>query len=110
HDYRVKEGITPLTIIKNENTPSALLTNGYGYKKNMVMLIREYNDHLLLHELGHVIGFHHEHQRPDRDLYITIDLECQPALFVLQFTYHEPDTFNYKNYPYDLHSIMHYTV
>lgn len=109
-NYRIKYGITPLMIIKNENIPASLLTNGYGYKKNMVTMIREYTDHALLHELGHIIGFHHEHQRPDRDLYIKIDLENQPLLFIMQFTYHEPDTFNYKKYPYDIHSIMHYTV
>jgi hypothetical protein len=56
------------------------------------------------HELGHVLGFHHEHQRPDRDTYITIDIGNVAGNARFAF-----DRYNFPAYgPYDFGSIMHY--
>lgn len=36
----------------------------------------------MIHELGHVVGFNHEHQRPDRDDFILIHFEnINPGIF-----------------------------
>lgn len=39
----------------------------------MIQLSINADDGSCLHELGHTLGLHHEHCRPDRDCYINID-------------------------------------
>lgn len=51
-----------------------------------LMLGRDCMDHsMILHELLHTLGFLHEHQRPDRDNYILINLENVPDFVQSQF-------------------------
>ncbi len=63
---------------------------------------------VIQHELGHVIGLHHEHMRPDRDQFLTV-LESQ----IPRDSY--PDTWGQVVAqvdravgPYDYGSVMHY--
>lgn len=58
----------------------------------------------ILHELGHVLGFFHEHQRPDRDNYITIDIGNVAGNARFAFDRYNVPAFG----PYDFGSIMHY--
>ena len=58
----------------------------------------------IIHELGHVLGFRHEHQRSDRDNYITIDIGNVVGNARFAF-----DKFTFPAVgPYDFGSIMHY--
>lgn len=63
----------------------------------------------IVHELGHAIGFYHEHGRPDRDDYIEIiEKGVEPSVWKRQYEKvpsKEIDTFDE---PYDFDSIMHY--
>lgn len=62
------------------------------------------------HELGHVLGFHHEHARWDRDTFVTIRYEnIKPG------RQHDYDWIPQTNWivsrtKYDYRSIMHYRV
>ncbi len=64
--------------------------------------------HTILHELGHVIGFHHEHNRPDRDEYIRIIEENVRSSSVIQFRKLSHSQVNLFGIGYDYNSIMHY--
>jgi len=62
----------------------------------------------MVHEIAHAVGFWHEHNRPDRDEYVTIHYENIKSGREHNFhkrSYHEVDSLNV---PYDYGSVMHY--
>jgi hypothetical protein len=59
----------------------------------------------VLHELGHVLGLQHEHQRPDRDSYISIDTSAVDPAYQSAFTLL---TGAPTRGAYDFLSVMHY--
>lgn len=61
---------------------------------------------IIVHELGHVLGFWHEQQRTDRDQYV--DIISENALDIQEFFNFSivPGTNHYG--PYDYDSLMHY--
>lgn len=62
----------------------------------------------VVHELGHVLGFYHEHNRPDRDDYINIRPNLSPGLSS-QLERLSPSESNSLGLGYDHASIMHYS-
>ncbi|CAG5122021.1 unnamed protein product [Candidula unifasciata] len=62
----------------------------------------------ILHELVHVLGFWHEHNRPDRDTYININLTNVRNRLKPDFSQVPSAKIDTLNTPYDLGSIMHY--
>ncbi|XP_026996788.2 bone morphogenetic protein 1-like isoform X2 [Tachysurus fulvidraco] len=65
---------------------------------------------IVVHELGHVIGFWHEHTRPDRDTHVSIIREnIQPGQ-EYNFLKMDPDEVNSLGETYDFDSIMHYST
>uniref|UniRef100_A0A8C9T046 Metalloendopeptidase n=1 Tax=Scleropages formosus TaxID=113540 RepID=A0A8C9T046_SCLFO len=63
---------------------------------------------IVVHELGHVIGFWHEHTRPDRDEHVIIVRDhIQPGQ-EYNFLKMEPGEVDSLGETYDFDSIMHY--
>lgn len=67
-----------------------------------------HNKGIILHELGHVIGFWHEHMRFDRDEFIKIQSEYIQNGFEFAFRKLTTKDVNSLGEPYDFDSIMHY--
>jgi hypothetical protein len=59
-----------------------------------------------VHELGHALGFFHEHQRTDRDSFVKVNTGCIQSGKASDFSKFGSSGFN--NGPYDITSIMQY--
>lgn len=62
------------------------------------------------HELGHVLGFHHEHARWDRDAYVRIHYEHIKEGRKDDYDWIPKTNWLVTSTPYDYLSIMHYRV
>ncbi|KAF8374225.1 nas-12 [Pristionchus pacificus] len=64
-------------------------------------------DYIIWHEILHVLGFEHEHQRPDRDDFIRVQYSNVLPGQMVNFEKLRPNSVE-LNEPYDFRSIMHY--
>ena len=64
-----------------------------------------------MHEIGHAIGFYHEHSRPDRNEYveiITSNIDKLDPIFQRAHRQLHPSKVDSLGVGYDYNSIMHY--
>jgi len=71
--FRWKVGLSQHVKITSKNDGSYATL---GRKRWAYMNIDDFSQDTILHELGHVLGLMHEHQRPDRDDYILVNTEA----------------------------------
>lgn len=81
-----------------------------NYQQTVAVSTKCLYDGSILHELGHVIGFWHEHARPDRDDYVNIFMHNVQPHKEYNFEAKTWKTVDIKSVPYDVGSIMHYDV
>lgn len=63
----------------------------------------------IVHELGHAVGFYHEHNRPDRDEHIEVKYDNVQSGLQSAFDKVRSGRTNLLGYGYDYASIMHYS-
>jgi len=91
-------------------------TSFVGYKKgqhadiNITAFWWRENEWMPAHELGHVLGFFHEHQRWDRDQYLTVHYEHIKPGRAPDYNWIAQTNWLVNSLPYDYKSIMHYRI
>lgn len=80
---------------------------GMGFGERIVNIMTWWTSWISVHELGHALGFWHEHNRPNRDDFIQINWVHIEPLEIDNFLM-QPFEHDYPPGGYDFDSIMHY--
>ena len=64
---------------------------------------------VVVHEIGHAVGWIHEQSRPDRDQFVRVNFGRIPRPLHAQFDVFPAHLINDHGVPYDYRSVMHYS-
>lgn len=104
-NYNKQKDYLYLTSFSDQSCYSQVGTGRNGGVRRMNIGVGCWTAFHLVHELGHAFGLMHEHQRPDRDKYITVLWDnIEPAN---SFNYEKFKSFK-RGTQYDFKSVMHY--
>ncbi|PKL40415.1 MAG: hypothetical protein CVV44_02095 [Spirochaetae bacterium HGW-Spirochaetae-1] len=109
-DYTGREDRPESTLIINYTDGQAETTVGYAKNPRLAIPTESklYQRHYV-HLLGHILGLLKEHQRPDRDLYITVHWENIAPEAMSQYEKLDSTLITEEDFMYDTASVMHYT-
>jgi hypothetical protein len=79
----------------------------YIDRADAVNFMISFQPEIVVHEIGHALGFYHEHNRWDRDNYIKIHYENIEPGQNKSFVQEKPENADF-DHDYDYLSIMHY--
>ncbi|MFN2445267.1 MAG: M12 family metallopeptidase [Vicinamibacterales bacterium] len=99
------DGESALTV--TSSGPFSGCNSVVGYSPTYRMMNLEsacWFDSVILHEIGHALGLLHEHQRADRDAFVSVDYANVHSRYAFAFNY----GLGVVRGPYDLRSVMHY--
>jgi Astacin (Peptidase family M12A) len=98
------------------NTNAGNNTSNVGFKSgvrtdiNITAFWWRQQEWMPVHELGHVLGFFHEHERWDRDQFVTIHYDNIKAGRAEDYDWIARTNWLVSSLPYDYRSIMHYRI
>jgi hypothetical protein len=95
---------------KGNNTSLVGFRKGLHADINITEFWWHQGDWMPVHELGHVLGFFHEHERWDRDQYVTIHYENIKPGRAPDYDWIPKTNWIVTSLPYDYRSIMHYRI
>lgn len=99
-----------LVIQKDKDVNNLSSISTVGYCSEPMIIFGQLSQSVVIHELGHVLGLLHEHQRPDRDAYVKINYQnvYKDAFYCFEIRSKDEFLYDYGKFTYDYNSIMHY--
>lgn len=92
------------------NTSETGYHEGKRVDVNITAFWWQQGEWMIVHELGHVLGFFHEQQRWDRDQYVRIHYENIKPGRADDYDWIPRTNWLVSSLPYDYRSIMHYRI
>lgn len=111
-NFRPLEFLDPYSVhirdSTNDENPSNNSLVGRWWTGQRINIFQWDIRFVIVHELGHALGYWHEQQRADRDTYIQVNYENLPPDWGFRVSNYNIRLLGGEYGPYDFDSVMHY--